>query len=281
MNLREQYMKSLLSVHRLFSSSLLCFAFFGSSIVAGEDTSATTIEGVQAISRVPTQDSEALYKSMIQDKTGITAVDTNLSWDEYKAQTMQIVTRMHGWCTPEKATRMMELVKSRKPETFVEVGVYGGRSVLPVVAAMQYVGKGVGYAIDSWEVDPAVTGLEQVNQEWWSQIDLISIMNDFISWMKVAKLQNRYSLIKTTSKLALPLFGKRSIDLLHIDGNHSEESAYFDATNWLPKVKKGGVIIFDDANWPQTQKAVKYILTKAKMEKGSKMGDPYLVFIKK
>ena len=37
-----------------------------------------------------------------------------------------------------------------------------------------------------------------------------------------------------------------SIDLLHIDGNHEYESVNKDFENWLPKIKKGGIILIHD-----------------------------------
>ena len=65
--------------------------------------------------------------------------------------------------------------------------------------------------------------------------------------------------MKTTSAKAVEEFEDESIDILHIDGNHTEDSAYFDAVHWLPKVKQGGYIWFDDVNWSTTNKAVRYM----------------------
>ena len=39
------------------------------------------------------------------------------------------------------------------------------------------------------------------------------------------------------------------ISLLHIDGNHAYESVAADAEAWVPKVKPGGWIVFDDYVW--------------------------------
>ena len=40
-----------------------------------------------------------------------------------------------------------------------------------------------------------------------------------------------------------------NIDMLHIDGNHSEKTSFYDVTKWAPQVTSGGFIIFDDINW--------------------------------
>ena len=39
------------------------------------------------------------------------------------------------------------------------------------------------------------------------------------------------------------------IDILHIDGNHSEQASYLDVTKWVPLVRSGGWIFFDDMTW--------------------------------
>tara|TARA_R100001509_G_scaffold153787_1_gene114914 strand:+ start:190 stop:432 length:243 start_codon:yes stop_codon:yes gene_type:complete len=46
-----------------------------------------------------------------------------------------------------------------------------------------------------------------------------------------------------------------SIDFLYVDGNHSYEAVLQDITLYYPKVKSGGLIIFDDYSEPGVAKA--------------------------
>jgi hypothetical protein len=46
-----------------------------------------------------------------------------------------------------------------------------------------------------------------------------------------------------------------SIDFLYVDGNHSYEAVLQDITLYYPKVKSGGLIIFDDYSEPGVEKA--------------------------
>jgi SAM-dependent methyltransferase len=50
-----------------------------------------------------------------------------------------------------------------------------------------------------------------------------------------------------------PTFGRTTyegaIGLLHIDGNHEYEHVLADAADWVPHVKPGGWLVFDDYDW--------------------------------
>lgn len=212
--------------------------------------------------------------------TGLSAAEKQ-SWSIYKSETLSLLPTLHGWCPKEKADRMMELIVKTSPDVVVELGVFGGSSFLPMAAALQYQGKGVAYAIDPWYTAPCLEGNQGANYDWWASVDLEKIMQHFIKKMHEQKLDARYQLMRKTSKEALPSFKDGSINILHIDGNHAEESALFDAKNWLPKVRSGGYIWFDDANWPTTKKAIDYLLAHCELDPSSKMTDAYLLFRKK
>ena len=62
--------------------------------------------------------------------------------------------------------------------------------------------------------------------------------------------------IRKTSEEAMPING---IGMLHIDGNHSEESSLHDVKKWVPLVQSGGVIVFDDVTWGTTDAAVAWL----------------------
>ena len=51
-------------------------------------------------------------------------------------------------------------------------------------------------------------------------------------------------------------FDDESISFLHLDANHSFESVYQDLETYYPKMKKGGMILFDDWQWNQVREAV-------------------------
>jgi len=183
------------------------------------------------------------------------------SFEDVKANCVQKLKTVHGWCSSEKATHMMDLIAEVKPTLCVEIGVFGGASILPTAEALKFNKKGVVFAIDPWSKEACLTGYEPNNPNylWWGSLDLEAIYNGFLTLLKVNKLRPYCQVVRKTSKEALALFADESIDILHIDGNHTKDVALSDAEMYFPKVKKGGYIWFDDANWPTTAEAVNFL----------------------
>jgi Methyltransferase domain len=54
------------------------------------------------------------------------------------------------------------------------------------------------------------------------------------------------TLLRCTFDEALDCFAAESIDLLHIDGHHTEEAVRHDLESWLPKLRPGGILLMHD-----------------------------------
>jgi hypothetical protein len=54
------------------------------------------------------------------------------------------------------------------------------------------------------------------------------------------------TLIRSTFDEALERFAPGSIDLMHIDGHHTEEAVRHDVESWLPKLRPGGILLMHD-----------------------------------
>lgn len=201
-------------------------------------------------------------------------------WVSYRQKINKIIPSIPGWCPLDKANRMMNLIYETKPEVCVEVGIFGGSSYFPTLCALRFNQKGVGYAIDPWENLPCLEGQTGAHLDWWRKVDLRSILSGFIDLLHNYKLDKYSALMRMTSKDALVFFKDDSIDILHIDGNHSEDCALFDSQNWLPKVKVGGYIWFDDTDWDSTQKAIQYLLQYCEFDSASHLRDPFVLLKK-
>jgi predicted O-methyltransferase YrrM len=155
--------------------------------------------------------------------------------------------QLDGWCAKEKADILMDMIFKNQPNIIVEIGVFGGKSLVPMAFALKANGKGIIYGIDPWDSKESIKGMtEAANKAWWGGLDHEAIRLNLAYKLQVFKLGHHVQLIKNTSEGATPI---PNIDILHLDGNHSEEPSYFDVTKWAPLVKSGGWIILDDITW--------------------------------
>jgi predicted O-methyltransferase YrrM len=166
---------------------------------------------------------------------------------QMKYNAFSMMDQLEGWCSHDKASILMDLILNSNPDVIVEIGVFGGKSLIPMAYALKTIGKGLIYGIDPWDSEESIRGLENpVNKNWWGHLDHSQILRGLIQKMHDFDLIRQIQLIQDTSINAYPI---PNIDILHIDGNHSEQASYQDVLKWAPLVKKGGWIIFDDINW--------------------------------
>lgn len=169
--------------------------------------------------------------------------------------------RLEGWCDVAKAQRLAAIVLALRPTVTVEIGVFGGRSLLPMAMAHAVIGHGVAIGIDPWSKAASLAGMEGVNKEWWDKLDHELIYQGFMrsanrliadGWVNVfrgtsdeAIANDREKFRGTDSRL---VFVPEVIDLLHVDGNHSEQ-AVKDVDNYATRLRPGGILVMDDIDW--------------------------------
>jgi len=166
-----------------------------------------------------------------------------------KQQAFDYMAQLHGWCAQEKAAVLIDLILKSKPEVILEIGVWGGKSLVPMACALRANHKGIIYGIDPWEAKASLQGLtNETNKGFWGWVDHVGVMQGLIDKIGQFELGEHIELIRSTSEEADPIY---NIDILHIDGNHSDETSYIDVTKWVPLVKAGGLIIYDDITWSE------------------------------
>jgi len=169
----------------------------------------------------------------------------------------QILPKLHGWCEQEKAERMMRRILKVKPKVVVEIGVFAGRSLFAMGLAVKENGVGQVIGIEPWSIAPCQQGLDSddPNHKWWSSLDHQAIERSYRKTESELGLGDTIRIINAPSDKARGALGDIEIDFLHIDGNHSEDVSCYDVENYLPLVRTGGEIWFDDVNWDSTRKA--------------------------
>lgn len=171
-------------------------------------------------------------------------------WDQIKDEP--------GWCWREKSDFLYNLAAKAEPyRNIVEIGVFGGRSLLPLVAGAEFNG-GIlrgslvrGY--DIYERHPAEN--KEGAQEWWDKIDYEKLHHGALTLMD--RCGFKFSVIEKLSSVdASLLHGRDTLAILHIDGSHRTWDAMEDVMIWNRKLCVGGHLILDDTNWPELKPVV-------------------------
>lgn len=152
-----------------------------------------------------------------------------------------------------KALVLADLIAPFGITDTVEIGVYRGRSLLPVAAMLRVVGGGVATGIDPWGVDEALQQDEHVVgprvNDWVRSHPWEETYQGVLASIDELRLHDHCRILRMTSEDAAPLIGKRSVGLVHIDGNHDRAAVERDAELYVPKLRPGGFLVLDDASW--------------------------------
>lgn len=128
------------------------------------------------------------------------------------------------------------LMQAASPGSLVELGSHYGSSYFGFCQAIQRLGLAARcYAVDTWKGDEHAGFY---GEDVFSQV----------SAHNAAFFSEFSSLVRTTFDDALDHFQDRSVDVLHVDGMHTEEAVRHDIDSWLPKLSSRGVILMHDTN---------------------------------
>ncbi len=128
------------------------------------------------------------------------------------------------------------LVANAKPRVLVELGTHNGVSYSALCQAVQRGGLATRcYAVDTWRGD---NHSGKYGEEIYEQFRRFH--------------DERFgafsALLRCTFDEALGAIADRTVDLLHIDGEHTFEAVRHDFESWLPKLSDEAVVLFHDTN---------------------------------
>lgn len=157
-----------------------------------------------------------------------------------------LVPDMPGWCTVEKAITLASIVTAYRPNISLEIGVFAGRSLIPMAIAHRAIKHGKVIGIDSWSGNESQKGQEPEHAQFWSQ-DAMHKNAEAVCRRVIheEKLESWVTLEKCPSDLYTD---HHEIGLLHIDGNHSDQ-AIRDVQRFAKRVIPGGFVVMDDLHW--------------------------------
>lgn len=170
----------------------------------------------------------------------------NFDMTPLEEQILAAIYGHDGWCSPTKAIELSKLVKASKPNIVVEIGVYAGKSLIPMAMSCRDNGFGGVIGVDPWRSNESVKGQPPEHEAWWSAVDHEKIYQKCIAKLIELKLEKWVQLNRTTSDNFTP---PTRIDILSVDGNHGQQ-VISDVLKYAPLITKGGHIIMDDLGWP-------------------------------
>ena len=148
---------------------------------------------------------------------------------------MSIVARVsaiEGWLTDEEIRLLFSL--AQRGGTVVEIGSYRGRSTVVLAEGIRAAGQGVVWAIDPHEGVAFFTP-----GHVFSGADNAAFMRNVAPVGDVVRVINLPSGI-VGRWWSLP------VDLLWIDGDHTEQGARLDWDVWTPHLREGGIVALHD-----------------------------------
>lgn len=169
-----------------------------------------------------------------------------------------------GWLSGPDARTLYALAHHGPGEgAIVEIGSAWGKSTIFLASGSKRAGRERVFAIDPHTGDP--TYLEQDLSPFWpprrrlpfTPAPDISMLKpthgeQFTSYEAFQRNLQRFRLddwvvpIVSTSEEASRSWNGTPIRLLFVDGLHSYEGVSIDIRDWVPRVIRGGVIVFDD-----------------------------------
>jgi predicted O-methyltransferase YrrM len=155
--------------------------------------------------------------------------------------------RTEGWCSLLKAETLASIVVATRPAICAEIGCFYGKSLFPVALALRHVGAGKVIAIDPWMAENSVAGqVNPLDVAYWNRQAMHQAAYDnFKARVYEEELQEIVQIERRASDDFEP---PAEIGLLHVDGNHGEQSIR-DVQRYAPMVKRGGFLVADDLHW--------------------------------
>jgi predicted O-methyltransferase YrrM len=126
------------------------------------------------------------------------------------------------------------------PINYLEVGAFYGANVLSVANTYGLHSDSKLYCIDPWEDYDEYP-------EYKSQ--QASIYETFTKNIENSGVKDKIIVNRGYSSSEIPKLQDDFFDIIYIDGNHEPEYVLEDAVLSFRKLKKGGIMIFDDYGW--------------------------------
>jgi hypothetical protein len=180
---------------------------------------------------------------------------------------LPIYTNKYGsvrYCCPNTTRDFIyNMLTNLNNGIFVEIGVLGGATLLHIHDLCKINNIKI-FGIDPWDKINIFNGLtEHEIDKNMKDISLYNFKKFKDNLNKIIDInQLNINIINEDSWNAVTKFEDNTIDVIHIDGDHSYEGFKKDLELYWNKVKLGGTIIVDDYKWSGIKKATNEFIKK-------------------
>lgn len=136
----------------------------------------------------------------------------------------------NNWFTKINVNQYMN-----KPINYLEIGVFDGSNILSVSKTYGLHRDSKLYCIDHWDS--------------YDKNIRTPAYKTFINNIENSDAKNKIIINRGYSNSEIPKFNDNFFDIIYIDGNHEPKHVLEDAVLSFRKLKKNGIIIFDDYGW--------------------------------
>jgi hypothetical protein len=180
----------------------------------------------------------------------------------HRAGLLRLVDTIPGMTDDDKIAALIEVARHAPEGDIVEIGSWWGRSAALLLLLSQAHDIGPVLCVDPWSDDGLVQGVDLVDRASAAmdpeealrifEINLHPLARGDLNYLRLASVdaaaRYRPGLDVRTEAFGRTRYGGE-IALLHIDGNHTAESAAADVEAWTGFVRPGGWIVVDDYVW--------------------------------
>lgn len=188
-----------------------------------------------------------------------------MNFHNFSRMVRTLTSPIEGWCSDDKIDTLVSVVLGFKPVRSVEIGVFAGKSLCAIGLALKEVGSGTVVGIDSWRTEDVVAAHDQQNdKDWWAghgigygntKSVLEQRYQEAHEWIETLGVSQFAAINRLSSDEAVGNFENESLDLIHLDANKSFVGSNIDLALWFPKLKVGGILVYDDVDWPTIRAA--------------------------
>lgn len=149
---------------------------------------------------------------------------------------------MDIWIPRPEGELLYQLIRKTRPTQTIEIGLANGLSTLFITVALEHNGVGQHAAIDPFQSSHG--------------------QNHGVKLVTAAGFESRLRVIEDYSHRALPDLERSgfSTQFAFIDGAHLFDAVISDFLCLHRLLDVGGLMAFDDADWPSVRKALRYIV---------------------